>query len=63
MILWNQALEAATARWPNLRVYDWATVAATGAAPYSDGIHHTTAGYAVRDAAIADALVATFPRP
>jgi hypothetical protein len=63
MILWNQALAAAPSRWPNLRVYDWAAVAATGVAPYSDGIHHTTAGYGVRDAAIAEALVATFPKP
>jgi hypothetical protein len=56
MILFNQALDEARARWPTLRVFDWATIAAGGTAPYSDGIHHTTAGYTVRNAAIAEAL-------
>jgi lysophospholipase L1-like esterase len=57
MVLFNQALIDATTRWPNLRVFDWATIAAGGSAPYlSDGIHHTAAGYAVRNAAIAGAL-------
>ena len=57
MRLWNDALSEATARWPNLRVFDWAAIAATGDAPFSDGIHHTSAGYDVRNAAIARALV------
>ena len=62
MRLWNQALVAAKSRWPNLRVFDWAAVAATGAAPFADGIHHTGAGYVVRNGAIADALARFFPR-
>lgn len=61
MLLWNEALADAKSRWPNLKVYDWAAVAATGSAPYSDGIHHTSAGYAVRNQAIAEALVAAYP--
>ena len=63
MVLWNQALVASQSRWPNLRLYDWASVAATGAAPFTDGIHHTTAGFDVRNAAIAHALVRFFPAP
>jgi hypothetical protein len=63
MVLWNEALGDAQARWPNLLIYDWASVAATGIAPYSDGIHHTTAGSDVRSQAIAEALVSFFPNP
>jgi hypothetical protein len=56
MVLYNQALDEARARWPNLRILDWAAVAAGGGAPYVDGIHHTAAGYAVRNQTIAEAL-------
>lgn len=63
MIAWNEALVAALERWPNLVVDDWAAVAATGAAPYSDGIHHTGPGSDVRNAHIAEALVGFFPLP
>lgn len=56
MMIWNTELVAAQSRWPNLRIFDWAAVAATGAAPFSDGIHHTADGYKVRNAAIATAL-------
>lgn len=63
MVLWNEALFAATARWPNLRVDDWAAVAVTGVAPYVDGIHHTSAGYDVRNAHIAETLIGFFPLP
>ncbi len=63
MVLWNQALVAAKARWANLNIYDWASVSATGVAPYSDGIHHTSAGSDVRSARIAEALVGLFPNP
>lgn len=62
MILWNNALTAAKARWPNLRVFDWAAIAGKGTAPFADGIHHTTAGYAVRNKAITEALVTFFPK-
>jgi hypothetical protein len=61
MVLWNEALIEAKTRWPNLVVFDWAATAATGAAPFSDGIHHTTAGYAVRNAAIVGAVKSAFP--
>ncbi len=63
MQLWNQALTDAQNRWPNMLVYDWASVAETGTAPFADGIHHTTAGYEVRNAAIAHALAGFFPAP
>ena len=53
MLAWNAALEAAKARWPNLIVYPWSVVAKTGAAKFSDGLHHTSAGYDVRNRAIA----------
>jgi hypothetical protein len=53
---WNAALEEATARWPNMRVLDWAATAATGVAPFADGIHHTGAGYAVRNRTIVEAV-------
>lgn len=56
MKLWNTSLNVALTRWPNMRVFDWAKIAATGVAPYRDGIHHTAAGYAVRNKAIARAL-------
>lgn len=64
MQLWNTALNQARERWPNLRVFDWATTAASGVAPFADGIHHTRAGYQVRNKAIAEGLVASFgPEP
>ena len=63
MVLWNEALEEAKGHWSNMRIYDWASEAATGNAPYSDGIHHTAAGNEVRNAAIARALVNLFPAP
>ena len=62
MKLWNEALVQARRRWPNLKVFDWASVAATGAAPFADGIHHTAEGYGARNRAIAEALAATFKR-
>ncbi|OGR04004.1 MAG: hypothetical protein A2284_01785 [Deltaproteobacteria bacterium RIFOXYA12_FULL_61_11] len=56
----NRALEEAPARWPNLRVFDWASVAASGVAPYADGIHHTGAGSNVRNERVAQALQKAF---
>jgi hypothetical protein len=57
---WNQALAAAQPHYPNMRVYDWASVAQV---PWfiNDKIHYTTAGYAARGELIADALAAAFP--
>lgn len=56
MQLWNRALREAVERWPNLHVFDWAAIAATGLAPFADGIHHTREGYAVRNRAIAESV-------
>ena len=61
MELWNEALKEAKSRWANLRIFDWATTASTGVAPYSDGLHHTSAGYEVRNKAIVKALLGFFP--
>ena len=61
MIRWNDELLAAQARWPNLRIFDWASIAAKGVAPFTDGVHHTTEGYAVRDQAIVSALQSFYP--
>jgi hypothetical protein len=60
MQAWNQALYAAQARYPDMRIYDWASVAQQ---PWfiSDEIHYTSAGYAARAELIADALAAAFP--
>jgi hypothetical protein len=57
---WNQALAAALPHYPNMRVYNWASVAQV---PWfiNDKIHYTTAGYADRGELIADALAAAFP--
>jgi hypothetical protein len=60
MSAWNADLVAATARHPNLRVYDWAAVV-QDAWFQRDGIHYTSAGYAERAHLIADALAAAFP--
>jgi peptidoglycan/LPS O-acetylase OafA/YrhL len=57
---WNQALAAALPHYPNMRVYNWASVAQV---PWfiNDKIHYTPAGYAARSELIADALAAAFP--
>jgi hypothetical protein len=57
---WNNALLRACARYPNMRVYDWAA-AAKKRWFISDGIHYTSAGYAARGRLIANALAAAFP--
>ncbi len=60
MAKWNQALLSACARYPNMRVYDWASVAQDSWF-INDGIHYTTTGYANRAHLIAAALAAAFP--
>jgi hypothetical protein len=60
MKLWNQALQQALPRYPNMRVYDWPAVAQRSWF-IPDGIHYTTNGYEHRATAIADALAAAFP--
>jgi len=61
MLAWNAALIRACARYPNMRVYDWASVVKSSWF-ISDGIHFTSRGYAARAHRIARALAAAFPR-
>ena len=58
---WDSALTKACARYPNMRVFNWASLAKR---PWfiSDGIHYTSAGYAARAKAIADGLAMAFPQ-
>ena len=61
MVTWDNTLLKACARYPNMRVFDWAALAK--AKWYiSDGIHFTSAGYAVRARLIAQALARAFPK-
>ena len=60
MLAWNEALGAAAARYPNITIYDWASVVQDGWFG-DDRIHYTTEGYTQRAAMIADALVAAYP--
>ena len=60
MRLWNSALIQACARYPGMRVYDWAADAQSSWF-IADGIHYTSAGYAARAHLIAQALGAAFP--
>ncbi len=57
---WNTALEDACAKYPNMRIFDWA-----GAVKDSwyipDGIHYTSPGYKARAQLIAKALAKAFP--
>jgi hypothetical protein len=56
MQAWNVALADAASRYPNLRIYDWASVVQDEWFE-ADGIHYTSQGYAERARRIADALV------
>jgi peptidoglycan/LPS O-acetylase OafA/YrhL/lysophospholipase L1-like esterase len=58
---WDTTLLRACAAYPNMRVFNWASVAQRRWF-ISDGIHYTSAGYAVRARAIADALAKAFPQ-
>jgi len=60
MQLWNTALHQACARYPNMRVFDWASLVQPSWF-ISDGIHYTPAGYAQRAEQIAQALAKAFP--
>jgi hypothetical protein len=57
---WDDALVSALARYPNLRIFNWAGVAQPGWF-LTDGIHYNSAGCAARAQAIADALAKAFP--
>jgi lysophospholipase L1-like esterase len=59
---WDQALYAAAAHYPNMKIYNWASVVQTSWY-INDGIHFTSAGYAARAELIADGLAAAFPAP
>jgi lysophospholipase L1-like esterase len=61
MLRWNSALLRACARYPNMRIFDWAAVVKNSWF-ISDGIHYTSAGYAARAEMIADALARAFPQ-
>lgn len=60
MKLWNRTLVNACDRYPNMRVFDWASLANDGWF-ISDGTHYTSEGYAQRARLTADALVHAFP--
>jgi len=60
MLRWDKALVSACARYPNMRVYNWAGEVRTSWY-ISDGIHFTSIGYKHRAQMIADALAKAFP--
>ncbi|HEX9034638.1 MAG TPA: acyltransferase family protein [Streptosporangiaceae bacterium] len=60
MLRWDQTLLRACARYPNMRVYDWAAEVRRNWY-ISDGIHFTSIGYKHRAKMIADALARAFP--
>ncbi len=57
---WNHALLNACAKYPNMRVFNWAAQAQRSWF-ISDGIHYTSLGYKYRAQAIAGALAEAFP--
>jgi lysophospholipase L1-like esterase len=60
MELWNDALLEECPRYPNMRVFDWASVVRDSWFT-TDGIHFTSPGYAARGRLLARALVEAFP--
>jgi len=60
MQLWNAALVRACAQYPNMRVFNWASLAQPSWF-INDGIHYTSAGYEKRALYIADGLAEAFP--
>jgi len=60
MELWDDTLLQACAKYPNMRVFDWASVT-NDSWFISDGIHFTSEGYAERARLSADSLVHAFP--
>jgi hypothetical protein len=58
---WDNNLISALARYPNMRIFNWASVAQPGWF-LPDGIHYNPVGCAARAQAIADALARAFPR-
>jgi hypothetical protein len=60
MRAWDQALVRACPKYPNMRVFDWASVVRRGWF-ISDGVHFTPTGYLARGRMIAEALAKAFP--
>lgn len=60
MQLWNRTLEESCARYPNMRIFDWASVANDDWFT-TDGTHFISEGYAQRARLSAEALVHAFP--
>jgi peptidoglycan/LPS O-acetylase OafA/YrhL len=60
MQLWDSTLLRACARYPNMRIFDWASVVRNRWF-IADGTHYTSAGYAARARLIAAALARAFP--
>jgi peptidoglycan/LPS O-acetylase OafA/YrhL len=60
MEAWDDTLMLACQEYPNMRVFDWASVVKTNWF-ISDGIHYNTPGYAWRATDIAKALATAFP--
>lgn len=58
---WNAALEKAAKKYPNMRIYDWASVVQDSWFS-KDHIHFTSDGYKQRAALIANALAKAFPQ-
>ena len=58
---WDRTLVQDCGKYPNFRVYDWASVA-QGRWFISDGIHYSSAGSAQRSALIANALAEAYPK-
>jgi peptidoglycan/LPS O-acetylase OafA/YrhL len=58
---WDQALLQDCSKYPNMRVYDWAS-AVKDKWFIPDGIHYYSPGYAARAHLIADALAEAFPQ-
>ncbi len=60
MAKWNSALVQNCSRYPNMRVFDWASIVEDNWFT-TDGIHFTSTGSRARARAIADALAFAFP--
>jgi hypothetical protein len=60
MQAWDDTLTLACQEYPNMRVYDWASIVKDNWF-IADGIHYTTPGYAWRATDIAKALATAFP--
>jgi peptidoglycan/LPS O-acetylase OafA/YrhL len=60
MLTWDRTLLQMCPKYPNMRVYNWAAVARPKWY-ISDGIHFTSAGYAIRARYFARALARAFP--